>query len=238
MRNPSATPGLSEVMTNAIDYFLRNVHTSMPGIITKYDQSTGLANVQPALNRKYKSEDSAIALPIISNVPVAMPRAGNALIKVPLQVGDSVLLIFSERSIDRWLENGGTVDPQDSIMFALNDAVAIPSLFAKTDPPKPNTAATSVEISNGTAHVEVDQDGTIKMVADNATVEIDQAGNATITATKITLESSNVNLGDEAGSALAKLSDLATLQVIGVQPGGATIPVTNTAVGTTKVKAT
>lgn len=233
-----ATPTLGKVITDAIEFVLSNIHTSMPGRIVSYDQSTGLASVQPAISRKYKTEIVATPLPIISNVPVAMPRAGNALIKIPLSAGDYVLLIFSERGIDRWLENGGVVDPLDPAMFALNDAIAIPSVFPNTEPPKPNAPATSVEISNGTAHVEVAQDGTIRMAADNATIEIDQAGNAKITAVKITLESTNVNLGDEAGSTLAKLSDLSLLTVPGALGGGPGLPVSAiAAVGTIKTKA-
>lgn len=233
-------PTLAQVISQAITFVLSNVHTSMPGRVESYDQSTGLANVQPTLKRKYASEDEATEMPIISNVPVVMQRSSNAIIKTPLLPGDYVLLVFSERGIDRWLQNGGVVDPLDSAMFALNDAVAIPGLYPNGEPPKPNAASTSVEISNGTAHVEVSQDGTVRMVADNATVEIDQAGNATVTGTKITLESTNVNLGDESGDFLLRASDLANIQATGVTTGGgvsgplsAIVP----PVGTTKTKA-
>lgn len=233
------TPTLGKVINQAIRYVISNLHTVMPGQIETYDQTTGLATIQPTLRRKYRSESVAVPLPVISDVPVVMPRSGNTIIKTPIGPGDYVLLVFSERAMARWMENGGIVDPLDPAMFSLNDAIAIPGLYPKTEPPKPNAPATSIEISNGTAHVEVAADGTIRMVADNASVEIDQAGNATITAAKITLESTNVNLGDEAGSALAKLSDLSLLTVPGAMGGGPGLPVSAAAaIGTIKTKAT
>ena len=44
----------------------------------------------------------------------------------PYEVGDYVLLCFMDRSIETWLTNGGTVDPKDSRMHDLSDAMALP----------------------------------------------------------------------------------------------------------------
>ena len=44
--------------------------------------------------------------------------------------GDTVLLVFSERSIDKWAQQGGEVDPLDSRLHHLSDPVALPGLLS------------------------------------------------------------------------------------------------------------
>jgi len=232
----SRTPSLSEVILNGIEQVMGNLHTSLPGRIESYEPGTQLAKVKPLLKRKYTSEADTISLPIISNVPVIFPRSGNAFLKLPVQHGDYVQLIFNERSLERWIELGGEVDPQDPSKFDLNGAVAIVGLYPKTEPIEPNGETASIELTNGSSYVEIKESGEILVTNGQALLQID-GGNVKIQATKITLESANVNLGDESGEALVKISDLSTLQVAGVQAGPATLPVVNSAVGTTKTKA-
>lgn len=231
-----STPTLTQVIMSGIDKIMTNVHTSMPGRIESYDASTQLAKVKPLLNRKYTTEDQAKELPIISNVPVVFPRTASAFVRLPIKAGDTVLLIFCERSIDRWLDTGGAVDPLDPEKFGLNGAVALAGLYAKADALKANGANNSLEIANGSNYIEIKNSGEILIKNGQATLQLD-GGNVKIQATKITLESANVNLGDESGEALVKISDLNTLQVVGVQAGPATLPVINTAIGTIKTKA-
>jgi len=232
----SRTPSLSEVILNGIDQVMGNLHTSLPGRIESYDPGKQLAKVKPLLKRKYASEADAISLPIISNVPVIFPRASNAFLKLPVQSGDYVQLIFNERSLERWIDLGGEVDPQDPSKFDLNGAVAIVGLYPKTEPLESNGETASIELANGSSYIEIKESGEILVTNGEALLQID-GGNVKIQATKITLESANVNLGDESGEALVKISDLSTLQVVGVQAGPATLPVVNTAIGTTKTKA-
>jgi len=232
-----STPTLTDVIKSGIDMIMANVHTAMPGRIESYDAGTQLAKVKPLFNRKYTTETAAKELPIISNVPVIFPRSARSFVRFPVAAGDTVLLIFCERSIDRWLERGGTVDPLDPEKFGLNGAVALAGLFSKSGKLSANGANTSLEIANGTNYIEIKNDGELIFKNGAATFQMDASGNVKITATKITLESANVNLGDESGEALVKKSDLSTLQVVGVQAGPTTLPVLNTAVGTIKTKA-
>jgi hypothetical protein len=69
-------------------------------------------------------------MPVINNVPVIWPRTSLGSISFPLTHGDGVLLIFSERSLDEWLSNGGALAPNDPRQFDLSDAIAIPGLFS------------------------------------------------------------------------------------------------------------
>lgn len=234
----SRTPTLSEIILNGVEQVLSNVHTSMPGRVESYDPAKQLAKVKPLFKRKYASEDQPVEMPIISNVPVLFPRSESAFIRMPISAGDFVQLIFNERSINRWMDSGEITDPQDPSKFDLNGAVAIVGLYPKSKPIEMNGAAGSLEIANGQSYIEIKEDGEISVTNGQVVMQI-QGGNVKITATKITLESSNVNLGDESGQALALKSDLALIKYITPLHPGPPAPVDASAcLGTQKVKAT
>lgn len=147
------TPTLAQVIRDAIEARLAEVHTSIPAQIVSFDDATCLATVQPCLKRKYTVDNELVDLPKIVNVPVVMPRGGGAVIMFDLQPGDYVLLVFAERSIDKWITSGGKVDPKDPRKHQLSDAFAIPGGYPKSVPPtgatcKVQFSQTGVMISN------------------------------------------------------------------------------------------
>lgn len=151
------TPSLTKVISDSIESRLSEVHVAMPGEIVSYDDATGLASVRPSLQRRYLETDKLVDLPVINNVPIMHPRGGGALIKFAMIKGDPVTLIFSERSLDRWITTGGKVDPQDTRKHALSDAFAYPGGYPKSKPQTDATitaafSATGLKISNATGN--------------------------------------------------------------------------------------
>lgn len=133
------TPTLAAVLSAFKAQAFADLRVSMPARVEKYEDSTQLADVQPLLKESYVDEDGerAIArLPVITNVPVVFPGGGGMRITFPVRAGDTVLLVFSDRSIDSWLAQGGEATPEDERRHHLSDAIAIPGLH-------PNTAAWS-----------------------------------------------------------------------------------------------
>lgn len=135
----SDSPELAEVFEAILDNRLSDLHTSMPGTITEYNPATQEASVQPLLKRAYVNEDGSEGtdlLPVVQGAQVLFPRAGRFFITFPLQVGDPVMLVFSERSLDEWSASSGKVpvDPIDFRMHDISDAVAIPGLYPDTLP--------------------------------------------------------------------------------------------------------
>jgi hypothetical protein len=119
---------MSDAVRQAILYQLGNVHTSLPGAIVSYDYTLQKASIQPLLNKSW-ADGTFTPMPILENVPVIFPRAGGASLTFPVDVGDTCLLVFIERSIDLWLTVGGQVTPDDNRKFNISDAIAIPGLF-------------------------------------------------------------------------------------------------------------
>lgn len=122
----SRTPTLAEVLTESMRVAMRGVFTALVGSIESYDRATGLASVQPLILDSYVDETGERVperFPIVQRVPVVFPSAGEFSLTFPVTHGATGLLVFSTRSIDRWVAVGGEVDPNDDRRQALSDAV-------------------------------------------------------------------------------------------------------------------
>ncbi len=127
------TPTFTDVLRLAVGQRLRDLHVSMPGRVESYDAATQEASVQPLI-KVALSDGKSATLPVINGVPVIWPRGGGAILSFPIQPGDTVLLVFGERSLDEWLQQGGEVAPADPRSHDLSDAVAIPGLYPFSEP--------------------------------------------------------------------------------------------------------
>lgn len=125
----SETNTLSDALVTTFWSLLASIHTCMPGRIESYEFKTQKASVKPLLKKKFLDGD-VIEIPPLVNVPVVFPRTSTAGVTFPLKKGDGVLLVFAERSLERWYSSGLDSEPGDSRKFDLSDAIAIPGLFS------------------------------------------------------------------------------------------------------------
>lgn len=115
-------------LRRAVEAVTNQIHTALPGRIESYDHEKQKADVKPLLKRVYK-DGEVLDVPVVPSVPVVFPRGNSSSLTFPLKKGDGVLLVFAERSLDKWLSEGGIVAPDDPRKFDLTDAVAIPGLY-------------------------------------------------------------------------------------------------------------
>ena len=130
-------PQLGEVIRDAIEAYLADTHTSLPGKIVSYNAALQQASVQPLIKRGWIDEEGnrqSDSLPVVNNVPIVFPGGGGFRITFPIQSGDTCLLVFSSGSLDTWLSKGGEVDPNDDRRHDLSDAIAIPGLRPFSSP--------------------------------------------------------------------------------------------------------
>lgn len=160
------SPSLAEVLRRALDARLASVRVSLPARVERFDPVKRSVDVKPLL-REPVEDGEAISLPVITNVPVAYPMGGGYELTFPLAKGDPVLLVFSDRSLDRWLAKGGEVDPVDLRGHALSDAVAIPGVesFANVKP-----ADDTNMVVGGTGRIEITPDGSVILGGGNKPV--------------------------------------------------------------------
>ncbi len=152
-----------------VNVMLSGIHTCLPGKIESYDHAKKKASVKPLIRKKY-ADGTVIPLPVIVNVPVVWMQGGGAVFTFPLKKGDGVLLLFAERNIDRWLSEGGDVEPKDSRKFHLSDCIAIPGLddFKTGENPDNNDDVTLKYLGG---KVVIHNDGQVNINDGNLTVD-------------------------------------------------------------------
>lgn len=103
--------------------------TSCPGIIQSFDASKRTCVVQPAIKAQVmnpQGETRWELLPLLLDCPVQFPQGGGFVLTFPLAQGDECLVVFADRCIDAWWQNGD-VQPQAELrMHDLSDGFVIP----------------------------------------------------------------------------------------------------------------
>jgi Phage protein Gp138 N-terminal domain len=139
----AATPELADLLQAAVQSALFELHTAMPGQVVAVQAGAlgrQFVDVRPCLKRSLEVDDDDPGvtapfieeeLPTLPRVPVGYPQGGGFFVSLPLQVGDFVLLVFCERSIDRWLATASkarqaAVSTGDVGLHLLDGAVALP----------------------------------------------------------------------------------------------------------------
>jgi hypothetical protein len=141
-------PSLEQAIVEAIRAQLVQLHVAMPARVESYDAATRKCSATPLIRRGVVTEAGVRTtelMPVIPDIPVVMPGSGGARVKFPVSRGDTVLLVFADGSLDRWLVRGGEVDPGDDRSHTLTDAVAIPGL---ADFASAGDAATHIEVTD------------------------------------------------------------------------------------------
>lgn len=114
-------PGAIHVM---VEGMLKDVNTILPGIVRSFDPATQTVRVQAALQTVFVGV-GATTLPECVDVPVVFPAGGNFVLTFPVTAGDECLLMFSQRAIDFWWDQGGVQLPSEVRFHDLSDAFAL-----------------------------------------------------------------------------------------------------------------
>lgn len=222
-------------MHNTLEYAMKTFHeyqmlgvwTSMPcKIVSDFVVEEMRVDVQPVLNLLYKDGTVEERPPILS-VPVIMPATKSSLIYLPVQKGDIVLCLFSQRALDNFKAGEGDFqEPSDFRIFDKRDAIALPGLFPfsqaitakRTIPDDP----LSLSLSN---NVGTDAEVTIQLKP-SGDVVIKSPGkvgvecvDAEVTATNVIVDANSVGV----------TAETATLDSATVEVSGETITITASA---------
>lgn len=130
---PGATPSTNELLEHYFNVQLERVHTALPGKVQSYDASRQIADILPMVPRVARAritrERRVENLPVLADVPLVFPRSGEYFIHLPIQPGDTVLVLFTEADMNEWIRTGDAIDPGLTGRFRLSSAAAIPGLF-------------------------------------------------------------------------------------------------------------
>lgn len=115
-----------KAVSDAISTGLR---VACPGIIQSFDEDAVTATIQPAVKVPVRQADGSVVsveLPLLVDVPVCFPRGGGVTLTFPVEAGDECLVVFGDRCIDFWWQNGGVQEPgSDARQHHLADGFAL-----------------------------------------------------------------------------------------------------------------
>lgn len=126
-----APPTLTEVINQSMKAASMGMRVSCPAKVIKYDKDKQTVDVKLAF--KTKGTDGKFKdAPILYSVPVAFPRANSAMIAMPISKDDNVNLVFSDRSLEKWKQNGsGDIENDDDRAHDLSDAIAYVGMYSE-----------------------------------------------------------------------------------------------------------
>ncbi|ATN92785.1 putative baseplate protein [Pseudomonas phage PPSC2] len=110
---------------------MADIHTALPcKVVNVYNDNTQQkVDVIPSVNRLLKTGEGDPPMQMLG-IPVIFPGSSASLISFPINVGDTVLCVFSQLSTDNFkIGSGEPTTANDMRMFSDQDAIAIPGLF-------------------------------------------------------------------------------------------------------------
>lgn len=189
---------LSFKMKNDFRAFL---NTSFPAEVVAVHSfgSKQFVDVKPLIHPQ-DEEGEILDTPIIYDVPILFQSAAGGLLSFPVEVGDTMMLIISQRSISQWLiGNGSATATKDFDNFEITDAVAIPGLYTQSTNLRPNTR--DVELKFAGNSIRQTPDGDTFITAPN-NITVDAGSDVTVTAGGNISASAGGNITANAGGSL------------------------------------
>ncbi|WP_394547210.1 Gp138 family membrane-puncturing spike protein [Pantoea ananatis] len=196
---------MSSQLYNTIFSMLR---VSLPGIVQSFDPATCTCTIQPAIAGQGVDEKGQIQsapLPLLTDVPVIFPRGGGCTITFPVKAGDECLVVFSDRCIDFWWQNGGVQEPVDPRQHDLSDAFAFVGPQSQAQKISGiSTTSVQVRTDDGSSFIELTQGGNVNITTPLLTVNGNVQVNGTVTSS-----------GDQVAKGISQTGHVHS----GVQPG-------------------
>ena len=175
----------TQEMKNLILDIVRDVHTAVPGKIVTFDPDKCEATIQPTA--KYRKPDGGlIDYPKIFEVPVYFPQSTAQKVSIVhhIKPGDECLILMLEQALDQWRTGA---ESATELHFDMQNAVAIPGLFARPNP--------LVRRAHDNESIIIQREGSFIEMFGSGAMDIHAMGAMTITsATSITMIAPTVDI--------------------------------------------
>ena len=116
-----------------------NLHTSTVAKVVAVKEKT--IDCQPVVNRLVNGK--SIELPVFVDVPPVFLQGGSSHTTYPIAIGDYCILMFCERSFDKWYQGTDFVTPIELRMHDYSDGFALVGI---------NPLASALPIPDTTTH--------------------------------------------------------------------------------------
>lgn len=158
-----------ETLRAMLDGWQSMIYTILPGIIDSYDPSDNTCSVIPAIRAKYTNKAGVTqsqAPPKLIKCPVIFPASKSFLLTLPIAKDDEVLIVWAQRCIDAWWQQGGLQDPMEFRLHDASDGFVLPGIFSKPNVPSNiDTTNACLRSFDNSAYIQLTPDGKINMKA-------------------------------------------------------------------------
>jgi predicted RNA-binding protein with PIN domain len=192
-----------EILDQRFEKWGERLRVACPGIIQSFDSVKQTVTVKLAIREMVSLAGKPyenLEIPILQDVPIYMPRAGNFVLTMPVTAGDECLVVFGDNCIDSWWESGKVSNQLDYRRHDLSDGFAIIGPWSQ--PRKISNYSTDSAVLrnlNNDSYVEV-RDNDINIVTPTkvtvtAGSEIEvNAPTVDVNATDVTVDATNVKV--------------------------------------------
>jgi hypothetical protein len=151
---PLKEPKLYDVLQAFKSQMLASLNCVKVGQIIDFDGGAHTATIQ-ILFRRVLADGSVSSYPKLLNCPVFTLQGGGASLQFPIAAGDQCIVLFSDRNLDAWYQNGGEQAPLDGRLHDLSDGIALVGLNFHKDTRIPviNPRETRLILPDGTTYV-------------------------------------------------------------------------------------
>lgn len=173
----------TQALQVAFDEVLKNVNTSIPGQVLKFDPSTQLAEIQVGIKRVNKDGEQTNITPLIE-VMVMFSGGKDFRFEHEINEGDEGIIIFSQRCIDSWSDQGGVATNPILRFHDMSDAYFIPGIRSQKNKLS-NFENNGVRLTDGSNYVWLKNNGDVEIKGGNVNIE------------SSSLTHNGVNVGDD-----------------------------------------
>ena len=105
-----------------------DLHVCLPATVVSYDSATNTVDLQPAI-QAVLLDNKFVTLPQIFDIPVLELGGKGLSVKIPLQPGDTGIVIFCDRDITLFKQEKKNTQPNTLRKHDLSDGIFIPMKF-------------------------------------------------------------------------------------------------------------
>lgn len=125
------SPALTDAVFSMRDEIFRSLNCVRIGRIQSFDATKKTAEVQ-ILTKRVLPNGNIVSYPPLVDCPVFTLQGGGAAIEMPIAQGDQCIVLFSDRNIDAWYQNGSEAAPYNSRCHDISDGIVLIGINALT----------------------------------------------------------------------------------------------------------
>lgn len=165
---PIVQPTLIETLQALKSDVFKNLYCHVPGRIQSFDGTKKTAVIQLLFVTQLPNLTTA-TYPVLVDCPVFTYQGGGGAFQAPIAADDPCLVVFADRNIDAWFQNGAAAVPFDQVggqpgrMHDLSDGMAFVGFNSladaltnySTDELRMTMNGTKIAVSKGTGLVTI-----------------------------------------------------------------------------------